>query len=220
MRSLVIGVGGVLLVVACTRENGAFDGAGADGSAGEEVTTRTDGADGPLPSTGSATGSGSGSGLDGTATGDPPSTSGSTSMATTMHLEGTTMGNDSAEGPTSSGATTDAPGTTTSDAPPESCCDPFMPCENNEVSGCACAIDAECCNPSWGLYCVALAMSEDCLGLCPLPDPGCCDGSGVPGCSNPDLMACVCATNPECCLISWDGGCASLAAECPKSPCL
>lgn len=206
-------VGCVLLLAACTRDNGAFDGAGNGGSAGEDSTSRTDGADGPVPSTGS--------GVDGTSTGERSSTSGSTSEATTMPLEGTTTETASAEGHTSTGATTEAPGTTTmGDPPPDSCCDPFMPCENNLVSGCACAADAECCNPGWGLYCVAVAMSQECVAGCFLPPQGCCDSFGVPGCNDAGIMACVCAQSPSCCTVAWEGDCASLAVECPESPCL
>lgn len=209
-------IGYVLLLAACTRENGAFSGGG---SASEEGTSRTDGDDDPVPSTGSASASASGSGVDGTSTGERPSTGGNTSEATTMPLDGTTE-SASAEEAGTTGATTDAPGTT-GEPPPESCCDPFVPCENSMVSECACLIDNKvCCGPGWGLYCVAIAMSADCLGACMLPPQSCCESFGPPGCNNPEIMACVCETQPSCCDISWDGGCASQASKCDELPCL
>lgn len=209
----------MLLLAACTRDNGAFDGAGGGGSAGEASTSRTDGADGPVPSTGSASGSASGSGVDGTAADDSPMLTTGTSSDATTSPEGTSTSGGSAEGVMSTGAA-DAPDPTTGDPPPGSCCDPFMPCENNVVSSCACEIDPECCSPGWGLYCVAVAMSQECLAGCFLPPQGCCDSFGVPGCNDPGIMACVCAQDASCCTVAWEGGCATLAAECPESPCL
>ena len=38
--------------------------------------------------------------------------------------------------------------------------------------------------------------------------PGnCCVASGMPGCSNPEVAACVCETDPFCCSTAWDSIC-------------
>ena len=48
----------------------------------------------------------------------------------------------------------------------------------------------------------------------------CCTPHYDPGCTNPDIMDCVCAEHPECCSETWDADCAAAAiqlgcADCP-----
>ena len=60
---------------------------------------------------------------------------------------------------------------------------------------------------------------------CP-PLSSCCFDTGSPGCDDAECEAAVCAIDPFCCIINWDGPCAGLAQdlcdvlcafECPGS---
>ncbi|MCH8881621.1 MAG: DUF1028 domain-containing protein, partial [Planctomycetes bacterium] len=51
---------------------------------------------------------------------------------------------------------------------------------------------------------IADGTSEDCVLA-----HDCCEVRHGPGCSDPQIEACVCAVDPFCCIVDWDGQCAS-----------
>jgi hypothetical protein len=214
MRGLAWG-GWVLLLVACTRENGAFDGSGGGGTAttgsgGGGITTG-DGADGPQPTTGSA------SSVDAdTADDAPPPTTGPESTSeegTTTPPQGTTMGS-TEEGTTS--AVMEGGSSTTGFDLPTTCC-MGESCNNPDIADdCVCNLAPECCVPGpWNLYCTAVAVQS--CGLLCVPPPGdCCMVNELfAGCDDFEAMVCVCsvASFADCCNIAWTDGCVAYAAE-------
>ncbi len=91
-------------------------------------------------------------------------------------------------------------------------------CDDPECEAMICAIDPFCCDIAWDGICAdeAQAACEVCqgggggCGDCNVPDP-----AGRPGCSDPVCEAIVCALDPFCCDIAWDGICANEAiANC------
>jgi hypothetical protein len=95
------------------------------------------------------------------------------------------------------------------------CCSesPFPGCADDAVSECVCAMYPFCCEVAFDMFCVMVAMTEcgaECLG------PGsCCETTLEPGCNDPEVNACVCATDYRCCLQSYDELCITQAqAEC------
>lgn len=217
MRRLVW-LGSVVLLAACTRENGAFDGNEGGGTAatgGGDGTTRGDGVDGPQPGTGSA--SGSASGVDGNTADDaPPPTTGSegtSDEATTLPPpEGTTTAADTEEGTTTSSVME------TGVDPPISCC-MGESCDDPGIGDCVCkgeGMSPECCGAEgWSIYCTAVAV-QACDLMC-IPPPGdCCEPNDVfPGCNDFGVMVCVCSVgdNAECCSEGWTDACAAYAGE-------
>lgn len=93
-------------------------------------------------------------------------------------------------------------------------------CTDQAVHDCVCATDFACCASGFDEVCVAQAISE-CGAQCTLPPPvsDCCSASSAPGCTVPEVQACVCAIDPFCCSGGFDENCAALAdsqcgAEC------
>ena len=91
-------------------------------------------------------------------------------------------------------------------------CNDFTCCDT------VCAVDAFCCNVSWDLTCVQLAVSNCALA----PDPAinliCSSATGScfvkhagPGCSDAACCATVCTSDPTCCDVEWDVDCATRA---------
>jgi hypothetical protein len=216
-------VGCVLVLAACTRDNGAFDGSGGGGTAstgGDGGTTRTDGVDGvdgPQPVTGSATGTTSG--VDGNTVDDaPPLTTG---------LESTTAGMTTLEPPegTSSTSTGDLEGGSTSGVmeggsttgeidDPITCC-MGESCNNQDIADdCVCNLAPACCMPGgWDLYCTAVAVLN-CDLPCIEPPGECCMPNDLsPGCGSFGIMSCVCsnAGNSDCCSVAWTESCVMYA---------
>lgn len=193
-------------MVACTRDNGAFDGGDVGASSGASEGTKGDSLDGPEPGTSAATGAAT-SAADGT-------TTASTSPVTSTAAESTSTGEGTGE--TGSPLDTGDPGPL-----PSSCCNVEAPCENGEVAKCTCNADPACCGADWGQYCVAVAVSEGCAMLdCAPPPHSCCMYSNAPGCSDFEIMACVCADSPQCCEGGWTQLCVKAAFECPSNTCL
>jgi hypothetical protein len=63
----------------------------------------------------------------------------------------------------------------------------------------------QCCDPStWAAECAEAAVNlcSACLG-----GNSCCMVSSEPGCNDPDIVACVCASDPYCCQTEWDMFC-------------
>lgn len=104
-------------------------------------------------------------------------------------------------------------GTAGGGAPP--CCEVAMQpgCEDPELEACVCAADEFCCAEQWDAACVDVAVFGDCGAVCddmPIaPDPGecCVANDGAPGCVDPVVQDCVCATDPYCCAYAWDDVC-------------
>jgi hypothetical protein len=114
------------------------------------------------------------------------------------------------------------------------CCSPhFEPgCADPAVEGCVCEQDSFCCEVEWDEICANEVTSLDCgqcevgptcgdgecqggenCEVCP-GDCGECAGGGdccapleTPGCSDPDIQACVCALDSYCCETMWDDIC-------------
>jgi hypothetical protein len=93
-------------------------------------------------------------------------------------------------------------------------------CTDQSVHDCVCATDFACCSSGFDDVCVAQAIAE-CGAQCNLPPPvsDCCSASSTPGCTVPEVEACVCGIDPFCCAAGFDENCAGLAdsqcgAEC------
>ena len=82
-------------------------------------------------------------------------------------------------------------------------------CSDTSIQSCVCAADSYCCDTSWDSLCAAEVESLGC-GSCPAARPkSCCESSQGPGCSDPTIEAGVCAADPFCCNVRWDGICVS-----------
>lgn len=123
-------------------------------------------------------------------------------------------------------------------APAGDCCTPGPGgCANDPaVEACVCQIDDYCCTTEWDDDCVW--MVGECAPACPgavPPDMGesseggfeetgfadegggfddCCAPTGVPGCGDPEIAACVCFIDDYCCFVEWDDQCAEIAYDC------
>jgi hypothetical protein len=122
--------------------------------------------------------------------------------------------------------------------PAGDCCTPGPAgCANDPmVEACVCQIDDYCCTIEWDDECVW--MVGECAPACPgavPPDQGdgseggfedtgfaedgggfgdCCAPTGVPGCGDPFIAACVCFQDNYCCEVEWDDVCVELAYDC------
>jgi hypothetical protein len=54
----------------------------------------------------------------------------------------------------------------------------------------------------------------NCLADCGSCEGSCCLPNGTEGCAREDVQGCVCAMDPYCCNVQWDGLCAAEADEC------
>jgi len=65
------------------------------------------------------------------------------------------------------------------------------------------------------------ALFQNAMGtVVTIDDHNCCAAHYDPGCTHPDIMACVCAALPECCQTTWTAACAAAVSnlscgECP-----
>ncbi|HNQ23450.1 MAG TPA: hypothetical protein PKK06_10185 [Phycisphaerae bacterium] len=65
------------------------------------------------------------------------------------------------------------------------------------------------------------ALFQNAMGtVVTIDDHNCCAAHYDPGCTHPDIMACVCAALPECCETTWTAACAAAVTslgcgECP-----
>lgn len=104
------------------------------------------------------------------------------------------------------------PGTSdTSDTDgPTDCCtaSPEPGCNEPDIEACVCALDNFCCDTAWDQQCTGL-VSEGGCGMCTYPQGtgDCCLENMTVGCDDPDIQDCVCAGDPFCCTIEWDGIC-------------
>ncbi len=107
------------------------------------------------------------------------------------------------------------------------CCSPNggLGCDDPACEALVCAADPFCCDTAWDGICAgeAATLCGDlcpCTGPCgsPCGDPGsgsCCVADGTPGCEDEDCCCAVCALDPFCCDVGWDGICVSEAQAEP-----
>ncbi|MCX4242148.1 hypothetical protein [Paraliomyxa miuraensis] len=160
-----------------------------------------------------------------TTVGPPPTTD-----ATTVGPDDTTTTGPMTTGPGSTGPESTGPATT-GGGDDGNCCvpHPATGCEVPAVETCVCALDPFCCSMEWDGICVDEAIN-DCAANCPGGGTegtsmtggtgggggDCCAANGTPGCDDPACEAAVCALDPFCCSMEWDGICADEATmECP-----
>jgi hypothetical protein len=198
-------VGCVLLLSACTRDNGAFDGGGgtASSTVGEDAPPNTDGLDAPGtgPVSGSASGSASASGVDANTIDEGPALT--TGDATSVEV-------------TTTGAE-EGPATTATTGEPQDCCVPSVAhgCRSDAaLEAAVCAARPACCDVGWAEPCVELVALLG-LGDCGVDIGQCCMDAELPGCALSVVEQCVCSALPECCGESWRLACVHRAAtEC------
>ena len=91
-------------------------------------------------------------------------------------------------------------------------------CRVDACEAVVCEEDSFCCEVGWDFICAAEAYF-DCVGLCVIPADfsNCCLPVGRVGCDNDSCEAIVCAEDPFCCDVAWDGRCAAEAiADCRR----
>lgn len=98
-------------------------------------------------------------------------------------------------------------------APSNDCCSTSASsgCADATVAACVCAGDPFCCSTEYDESCVTSAVSRcqlDCDDRAPTSD--CCTGSDVPGCTLPEVEACICDIDPACCVLRFDQNCINL----------
>lgn len=122
------------------------------------------------------------------------------------------------------GTGSSGPGGATVDAaalPSNDCCSTSSSggCADEAVAACVCGGDPFCCSEEYDALCVNQAVSrcgQDCDERLPVSD--CCGASGVPGCTVPEVQACICDIDPFCCVFRFDQNCVSLGvARCNLS---
>jgi hypothetical protein len=89
-------------------------------------------------------------------------------------------------------------------------------CNDDTVEACVCAGDPFCCEVEYDALCARQAVSRcglDCDDRAPVSD--CCGPSDVPGCTQPEVEACICEIDPFCCVFRFDQSCVNLGiARC------
>jgi hypothetical protein len=106
------------------------------------------------------------------------------------------------------------------------CCETSaMPgCPDREVETCVCAIDNFCCQFEWDQTCVELTefCGLDCPSESSTGDAGdgdCCAVHNNVGCDDEAVENCVCAMDPFCCQVMWDGICVNEAINLCDADC-
>jgi hypothetical protein len=97
-------------------------------------------------------------------------------------------------------------------------------CDDDTVEACVCAGDPFCCEVEYDALCARQAVSRcglDCDDRSPVSD--CCGPSDVPGCTQPEVEACICNIDPFCCVFRFDQSCVNLGiarcgAACASDP--
>jgi hypothetical protein len=119
------------------------------------------------------------------------------------------------------GATLDAGAASDAGAPEQACCSTSAGpgCSDAVVLACVCEGDDFCCSTEYDAVCVTQAQSRcglSCETRPPVSD--CCEQSDVPGCTRPEVEACICDIDPFCCAFRFDESCVNLArARCAGS---
>jgi hypothetical protein len=112
-------------------------------------------------------------------------------------------------------------GGSTSCGDPEAgnCCipQPGPFCSDEVCCNFVCLFDIVCCETAWDDVCAeqALKVCDTCQptgGGCGEPNANdCCEANETGGCADEKCCALVCALDPVCCSVSWDGKCVKLA---------
>ena len=104
----------------------------------------------------------------------------------------------------------------------------ILGCQDEDCCNLVCDLDPFCCNddalwpgrgsPRWDPWCVehaqVLCGANDPAALCSSADTGpCFEPHEQPGCTDAACCVTVCAVEPFCCSVIWDGMCASLALQ-------
>lgn len=85
-------------------------------------------------------------------------------------------------------------------------------CVDKACCEAVCGVDPFCCEVVWDRFCAARA-AVDCAG-CGAPEAGSCVKTRtVPACGNEGCCVAVCAVDPWCCGVTWDGFCVDRAYE-------
>lgn len=96
-------------------------------------------------------------------------------------------------------------------------------CEDISCCASVCAIDPFCCDVEWDGQCAAQAQIIcSCTKTCGPGHGDCCIPNGTPGCVDASCCNAICATDPFCCDVEWDGMCAAQAqatCDCAVPPC-
>ena len=98
-------------------------------------------------------------------------------------------------------------------------------CDNQTCCDAVCVIDPFCCTGRWDQTCVQWASFN--AVACAVPGPGCGDAdagecdqvNGTTSCNDADCCELVCANRPECCSVTWDDVCVSIAETLCSSGC-
>lgn len=117
---------------------------------------------------------------------------------------------------------TSAAGVNPCEAATHECCVQGPPgCTDQACCELVCSLDAFCCDVFWDALCVDGAEANcGCVPppVCPNPKHDCFT-TGGPGCSDEECCNIVCALDPFCCDVAWDGLCVGgAAANCFVKP--
>jgi subtilisin family serine protease len=89
---------------------------------------------------------------------------------------------------------------------------PSQGCENANCCYIVCDNDPFCCNASWDGLCAQEAAIW-CYGCGNAGAGSCYVGDGTPACNDEDCCVDVCASDPYCCEVGWDGICVNGAID-------
>ncbi len=89
-------------------------------------------------------------------------------------------------------------------------------CDDVECCNIVCSSDPFCCDTEWDQACVdgAAALCGG-GGVCGPGAGDCFIANGTPGCDDVKCCEAICAADPFCCDVEWDGICAAAAASSP-----
>ncbi|MFO0631400.1 MAG: hypothetical protein U0168_00970 [Nannocystaceae bacterium] len=94
------------------------------------------------------------------------------------------------------------------------CCTPAaaLGCVDADIQACVCAADPYCCSEGWDALCVDHVTTLNCggcdaAGADARATDSCCSSHETAGCVDAAVADCVCASEPYCCAVAWDGLC-------------
>jgi hypothetical protein len=146
----------------------------------------------------------------------PPGAPLAGAAAPLVRLDTAGAGSTTDAGAVDAGAGVDAAGVEAPGPPSNDCCTESGSggCNDEAVEACVCAGDAFCCAVEYDALCANQAVSRcgiDCDERPPVSD--CCAPSDVPGCTRPEVAACICDIDPFCCVFRFDQNCVNLGVS-------
>jgi hypothetical protein len=90
-------------------------------------------------------------------------------------------------------------------------------CDEADCCAMICEISPSCCAIAWDAPCASAALTLCPSGGCP-GSGDCFEPDGSPGCKDTSCCTVVCAVDPFCCDVVWDGLCVKEAAQQCLSP--